>query len=113
MPRRSRSALRVSTDVRHVSARGASDVASVLAADLEERLGDLLQRADPGGVHPHREDVVSVDGRVLELGDRLLAPGSVLGLEGMNPLALGLLLRLGGANPPAGVRLLAPGCRAA
>jgi hypothetical protein len=32
-----------------------SDVAAVLAADFEERVGDLLQGADPGGVHEHGE----------------------------------------------------------
>src|SRR5688572_19255350 len=35
-----------------------SDVAPVLTADLEERLGHLLQRADPRCVHEHREDVL-------------------------------------------------------
>jgi hypothetical protein len=32
-----------------------SDVAAVLAADLEERLGDLLEAAYPGRVQPARE----------------------------------------------------------
>src|ERR1700733_7445149 len=35
-----------------------SDIATVLAADLEERLGDLLEAAYPGGVHQDGEHVV-------------------------------------------------------
>src|SRR5215207_11693692 len=50
---------------RRLQCRG-SHVAPVLPADLEERLRDLLQRADPRGVHQHREDVVVADRGLLE-----------------------------------------------
>ena len=38
--------------------RRASDVSPVLTADLEEGLGDLLERADPCSVHELGEDVL-------------------------------------------------------
>ena len=41
--------------------RAGSDVAAVLAADLEEGLGDLLERAHPRRVHQHVEDVAALD----------------------------------------------------
>src|SRR5205809_27707 len=55
---------------RSVATRPTSDVAAVLAADLEERLGDLLQRADASGVHQHGEDVLAAHGGLLQSGDR-------------------------------------------
>ena len=46
-------------DLPAAAAEPGSDVAPVLPADLEERLGDLLERADASRVHQHREDVVA------------------------------------------------------
>src|ERR1700743_1320411 len=46
------------------------DVAAVLAADLEECLGDLLQAAHPGRVHEHGEHVLAGPGGVLKGGQR-------------------------------------------
>jgi hypothetical protein len=43
-----------------------SDVAVVVPADLEERLGDSLQAAHTGGIHHGGEDVAAGTGRVLE-----------------------------------------------
>src|SRR5688500_18765331 len=41
------------------SRRTALHASPILSADLEERLGHLLQRADPCGLHQHPEDVLT------------------------------------------------------
>jgi hypothetical protein len=38
------------------------DVSAVLAADVEERLGDLPEGAHPGGVHEGGLDVLTCEG---------------------------------------------------
>ena len=47
----------------------ASNVASVLATDLEERLGDLAERAHSGGVHQDGENVFVGHGGFLQSRD--------------------------------------------
>src|SRR5580693_8485710 len=73
-------------------------VAAVLAADLEEGLGDLLQAADPGGVHQGGERVAAGADRLLQRGQRRVGVLGVLLLEFADALELRLLLLLGRAG---------------
>src|SRR6202008_4426722 len=75
-----------------------SDVPAVLAADLEECLGDLLQAAHPGRVHEHGEHVLAGPGGVLKGGQRAVGLVPVLLLEVANPVELGLLLLVGASR---------------
>src|SRR5580700_5262080 len=75
-----------------------SDVAAVLAADLEERLGDLLQAADPGRVHQGRERVAARADRLLQRRQRRAGVLGVLVLEFADAFELRLLLFLGRAG---------------
>src|SRR6187200_285442 len=84
-------------------------VAPVLPTHLEERLGDLLQRTHPGGIHEHGKDVLTRRRRRLEPRDGLLRLDAVLRLVGRHPRKLALLLALGGAREddlPGGVALV-------
>src|SRR5690606_32003792 len=80
------------------SAPHLSHVPPVLAADLEERFGDLLEAADPCRVHEDREHVLVVHGGLLEPLDRLLGLLPVRLPERLDPPQLRLLLLLGGAG---------------
>src|SRR5580692_12941005 len=73
-------------------------VAAVLAADLEECLGDLLQAAHPGGVHEHGEHVLTAARGLLERGERGVRLLAVPLLEAADPVQLRLLLFLGAAG---------------
>src|SRR5579875_539622 len=76
-----------------------SDVAPVLAADFEERVADLPERAVPDGLHQGLEDVAfGIDGGGLQPGDRLGCALGVPGAEVGEPGELRLLLLLGGAG---------------
>ena len=50
---------------------GRSNVAAVLATDLEEGIADLSERTVADGLHEGLEDVLAVDGRRLEPLQRL------------------------------------------
>ena len=89
---------RLPTAVRAIEAgAGAgSHVPPVLAADLEERVRQLAQRADPGRPHQLVEHVALAGGHVLQPADGRLGLARVPGLEVGQPGQLALLLRLGG-----------------
>src|SRR4051812_6370167 len=72
-----------------------SDIAPVLAADLEERLADLTERAAADRVHEGLEDVAPVGGGLLQRGERCRGLRAVLLVEGVQPVELRLLLGLG------------------
>lgn len=63
-------------------------VAPVLATDLEEQLGDLLQGTDPGGVHEHDEDVFVVQHGLPQPVQGLLGLRCVAFLEALDPIKL-------------------------
>ena len=75
---------------------GPSDVAAVLPTDLEEGLGDLLERTDARGIHEDGEDVLARRRRRLEARERRLGLVTVLGTERRHPGELALLLGLRG-----------------
>src|SRR6516225_4804345 len=75
-----------------------SDIAAVLAADLEECLGDLLQAAHPGGVHQDGEHVAAGSRRFFQLGQGAVRLLAVPFGEIPDAFQLGLLLLLGGAG---------------
>src|SRR5882724_10209652 len=72
-----------------------SDVAAVLPADVEERLGDLLQGAHASRLHQDGEHVAARTGRILQRRERLVRLLAVPLLEVADPGQLGLLLLLG------------------
>ena len=79
-----------------------SDVSAVLTADLEERLGDLLQAAHPGGVHQDGEHVAARARRFLQVGQGRVGFLAVPFGEIPDPFQLGLLLLLGGPGQLGG-----------
>src|SRR5579859_7675709 len=84
-----------------------SDIAPVLAADLEERLGDLLQAAHPGRVHEHGEHVPARPGGVLQRGQGGVRLLPVPLVEVPDPVELRLLLLVGPPGERYRGRLLA------
>ena len=107
-----RSRARVDRVERAAPARGA-DVAAVLAADLEERVADLPERAHPHGVHERVEDVAAAGRRRLQRRDRGRRLLAVAGVEVGEPVELRLLLGLGGPRElrRPGRRRVASGAR--
>jgi hypothetical protein len=86
-----------------------SDVAAVLAADFQERLGNLLKAAHPGSVHQDGEHVVARAGRILQRGERLVRLVPMPLGEIADPLELGFLFVLGAPGKLSGRGLVAGG----
>ena len=82
------------------------DVAAVLATDLEERLGHLLEGAHASRAHEDVEDVATLDGDLPELLESGLRLDLVLLLERAHTGQLALLLLLGASGQLDGLRLL-------
>src|SRR5689334_9748382 len=70
-------------------------VAAVLPADLEERAGDLPERADPHGVHQHLEHVPVLDHRLAQPAELERRLRGVPRVELVQALELRPLLLLG------------------
>src|SRR5215831_6819830 len=80
------------------SHRGALHAPPILPAHLEQRLGDLTERAYANGLHQLREYVAVLDHDTLESLERLRSGSSVPRVKLREPLELRLLLFLGRAR---------------